>query len=537
MALLRYADDAGHIHTRPLDAEHFVIGRAPTCQLCIEDDTLSREHARIDIETGGRYRIRDLGSRNKTFVNGEQITETFLVSGDIVRFGTRVVEFLEDSVKRDAIGLEFLTPDRTEPPHCEWIKVKAPISLTTSQIEQLAHLVMDPAMTARTEDLADIALGQILLDLQAERGYIAIKGEGKTDLRPVAHRSLKKSAAGSLMPVSQSFSLAPLLQQVAGRYPTTADKIDAKLGFASTAVVAPLMYRGEILGVVYVDRPASRKPFPSTATAYLVAAGSYLGAMLGEASRKLARAATREGAAWMTSLRRVQAQLTSALPAVDAFDVAMKCFPGRARCGDFADVIPLTEQRLAVIVVDGGGHGMTGLAQASAIRAGVRTALAVSDDTLLNPSDVLGSLNRMIASSKGRQVLPTVFVGIDLAVGRLVYVNAGCAPPLLMVAPGRLVTLDQPSLVLGVDADFIYEPTRVDLPESFRLICGTAGLTEAANAAGEPLGDQRLHEVLLEREAYTDAATIIAKITQAWTAHMGGAAPDDDAMVVVAGRG
>lgn len=537
MATLRFVDDAGQIHTKSLDSDHFLIGRANTCQLCLEDDTLSREHARIDIETGGRYRIRDLGSRNKTFVNGEQITETFLVSGDIVRIGGRVVEFLEDSVKRDAIGMEFLTPDRAEPPGCEWVKVKAPVSLTTSQIEQLANLIMDPAMTARTEDLADIALGQIILDQQAERGYIAIKGEGKTDLRPVAHRSMKKSATGSLMPVSQSFSLAPLLQQVAGRYPTSADKIDAKVGFAATAVVAPLMYRGEILGVIYIDRPSSKKPFPSTATSYLLAAGSYLGAMLGEASRKLARAAVRESAAWMAALRRVQLQLASAAPAVDSFDVALKCFPGRARCGDFADIIPLTEQRLAVFVIDGGGHGMTGLAQASAIRAGIRTALAVNEDTLLNPSDVLGSLNKMIATSKGRQVVPLSYVGIDLSIGRMTYVNAGSAPPLLMVAPGRLVTLDQPSLVLGVDGDFIYEPTRVDLPESFRLICSTAGLPEAANAAGEALSDSRLHEVLLEREAYAEAATIIAKISQAWTSHMGGAAPDDDAMVVVVGRG
>jgi serine phosphatase RsbU (regulator of sigma subunit) len=119
----------------------------------------------------------------------------------------------------------------------------------------------------------------------------------------------------------------------------------------------------------------------------------------------------------------------------------------------------------------------------------------------------------------------------------MTYVNAGGMPPLLMVAPGRLVTLDQPSLVLGVDVEFAYEPTRVDLPESFRVVCCTAGLTEATNAAGETLGDHRLHEVLLDRECFTDAAAIVGKIGQAWTTHLAGAQADDDATVLVVGRG
>lgn len=537
MALIRFLDDAGQLQTKSLEAASFVIGRAPTCQLTFEDDAISREHARIDLEAGGRYRVRDLGSRNKTFVNGEQITETFLVSGDIVRVGGRVVEFLEDSVKRDSIGLEFMTPDRAEPPHCEWVKLKSPVSLATAQIEQLAQLVSDHALTARAEDLADLALGQLILDLQGERGFIAVRGEGKTDLRPVAHRSLKKQASGSMTPVSQWFSTAPMLQGVAGRYPQSADQLNAKLGYASAAVIAPLVYRNEVLGVIYIDRPAAKKPFPTNAVSYLLAAGAFLGATLGESSRRLARAAAREGAAWMTTIRRLQAQLSTPPPTSETFDIAARTVAGRVRCGDFADVIPLSEQRIALLLVDGGGHGVNGLAQANAIRAAIRAALTVSEDSLLDIAATFGAINRMIASSKVRYVVPSLYVGVDLSVGRLVYVNAGGLPPLLMVAPGRLITLDQPSLVLGVDPENVYEPTRVDLPESFRIVCCTAGLAEATNAAGEALGEQRIHEVLLDRDSFADAATIVTKITQALTTHLAGAHADDDATVLAVSRG
>ena len=215
----------------------------------------------------------------------------------------------------------------------------------------------------------------------------------------------------------------------------------------------------------------------------------------------------------------------------------MKCYPGRARCGDFGDVVHLDEQRCCAIVIDGGGHGITGIVQASAIRMAVRAALSVSDEGLMDPGTIFNAVNQIVAPTRTRQILPCTYVGIDMSVGKLVYINAGGMAPLLMVAPGRLVTLDQSSLVLGVDPDYLYEATRVDLPEVFRVVCHTDGLTEATSAAGEALGDQRLHEVLLDRDSFTSAGDVLARIGNAWTSHLAGAHPDDDALVLVVSRG
>jgi hypothetical protein len=537
MGALRYLDDAGRLQTKLLDSEHFLIGRAPTSQLILDSDMISREHLRIDLESNGRYRIRDLGSRNKTYVNGELITETLLIGGDIVRAGDRVLEFLDDSTRPDAPDLEFLTPDRTEPPDCEWVKLKAPVSLTIPQIEQLAQLVGDQPLTARAEDIAAAALGQIILDLQGERGMIALRGEGKADLRPLVQRALKRPPSGSLTPASQSFVLAPLLQNVAGRYPQTAGQLNAKLGYAVTAVVAPLTYHGDVVGVLYVDRPSSKKPFTSAATQYTIASGALIGATLAESSRKLSGSAAREGAAWMTTIRRIQAAVTAPIASSDAFDVAMKCFPGRARCGDFATVIHLDERRCGLLVVDGGGHGMAGIVQANAVLTAVRTAIAVSEDALMDPAGMFNAMNQLLSSSKARQVLPCVYVGMDMAAGKLTYINAGGMPPLLMVGPGRLVTLDQPCLVLGVDPDYLFAATRVDLPEAFRIVCYTDGLVEAASAGGEALGEPRLHEALLDRDAFADASSILNRITNTWTSHLASTQADDDALALVIARG
>ncbi|MCH7808387.1 MAG: SpoIIE family protein phosphatase [Planctomycetes bacterium] len=537
MAILRYLDDAGRLQTRTMDAEHFVIGRADSCQLTFADDMISREHVRIDLEREGRFRIRDLGSRNKTYVNGELITETLLTSGDIIRVGDHVLEYLDDSTDSEKIDLDFLSPDRKEPPHCDWIKAKAPLSLTVAQIEQLSQLLGDQPLTARLEDIAGAALGQIIMDLQGERGLVALRGEEKMALLPLAHRGLKKPPGGSLVPVSQSFLYAPILQGAAGRYPQTAGQLKMTLGYAATAIVTPLSYRGDVIGLLYVDRPVSKKPFPSSALQYAAAAGAHVGAQIAESSRKLARSAVREGAAWMTTIRRVQTALTTSVQSSDAFDVAFKCHPGRARCGDFADVLHIDEQRCCALVIDGGGHGMSGITQASAIRTAIRAALSVSDDGLMDPAEIFNSINQMMAQLPSRQILPCTYVGIDMYAGKLAYINAGGMPPLLMVGAGRLVTLDQPALVLGVDPDYLYEVTRVDLPESYRVICHTDGLTEAGSSSGEPMGDQRLHEILLDRDAFVAAEEILAKIGNAWTTHLAGAQPDDDALVLVIARG
>lgn len=537
MALLRYLDDTGQLQTRKLDAEHFLIGRAESCHLTFDSDMISREHVRIDLEKDGRFRIHDLGSRNRTYVNGEVITETMVTGGDVLRVGDRVVEFVDDSVVPGGAGMDFLTPDKTEPPRCEWIKIKAPLSLTVLQLEQLALLSGDPPLTARAEDIAGAALGKLILDLQADRGFIALRGEKKTDFRPIAQRALAQLSGGSRTPVSQSFALAAQLQKVAGRYPQTATQLNYKLGYAATAVVAPLTCRGDVIGILYLDRPAGKKPFTSTALQYAAAAGALLGALLDESVRKLMRLAPREGLAWMTTIRRVQSALTQEVTSSDTFNVAMKRFPGRARCGDFAEVVHLDEQRCCVTVVDGGGHGITGIAQASSIQAAVRTAVTVSEDVLMDPANLFQVVNQIVAGSSARQVLPFLYVGLDMASGKLTYLNAGGAPPLLMVAPGRLITLEQSALVLGVDSDFVYEPTRIDLPQDFRLICCTSGLLEATNTGGEALGEQRVHEALLDRYAFESSTAVLSAITRVWNAHLGGTQPDDDALVLVVGYG
>jgi pSer/pThr/pTyr-binding forkhead associated (FHA) protein len=70
----------------PLVAGITIIGRHPNCDLRIPLMEISRRHCQLDCH-GGLFSIRDLGSVNGTFVNGERIEETQLKPGDHIQIG------------------------------------------------------------------------------------------------------------------------------------------------------------------------------------------------------------------------------------------------------------------------------------------------------------------------------------------------------------------------------------------------------------------------------------------------------------------
>jgi hypothetical protein len=73
----------------------FVIGREENCNLCIVENSVFKRHAQIQL-TGERYSIQDMGSYEGTYVNGERINETVLKTGDMIRIGTRKMQFTLD---------------------------------------------------------------------------------------------------------------------------------------------------------------------------------------------------------------------------------------------------------------------------------------------------------------------------------------------------------------------------------------------------------------------------------------------------------
>ncbi len=71
----------------------FTIGRSSKNDLFLDQESVSRNHARISFD-GSFYWVQDLGSTNGTFVNEERIREHRLVDGDQVRVGRSILKFM-----------------------------------------------------------------------------------------------------------------------------------------------------------------------------------------------------------------------------------------------------------------------------------------------------------------------------------------------------------------------------------------------------------------------------------------------------------
>jgi pSer/pThr/pTyr-binding forkhead associated (FHA) protein len=63
-----------------------VIGRRHSCDLCIPLMSVSRRHCQLNYDDGV-LKIRDLNSRNGTYLNGKRINEAVIQAGDSIKIG------------------------------------------------------------------------------------------------------------------------------------------------------------------------------------------------------------------------------------------------------------------------------------------------------------------------------------------------------------------------------------------------------------------------------------------------------------------
>ena len=98
-----------------------VLGRHSECHVCINADGISRKHAQITVEADG-LTVKDLGSSNGTYVNGEKIEEQHLNVGD--------------EVKLDNLRFLIQTPGMPEPASKEAAKKTTAPHGNAAPIEQ-----------------------------------------------------------------------------------------------------------------------------------------------------------------------------------------------------------------------------------------------------------------------------------------------------------------------------------------------------------------------------------------------------------------
>jgi serine phosphatase RsbU (regulator of sigma subunit)/CHASE2 domain-containing sensor protein len=189
--------------------------------------------------------------------------------------------------------------------------------------------------------------------------------------------------------------------------------------------------------------------------------------------------------------REIQQKLQpEKIPVMEEVEVAGLQIPCKEIGGDYYDVILLEERKLALLIADVSGKGISGAMVMSNLQSAVR-GLA---PRVLSPSKLAGELNSVVSrvSTSGRFV--TFFYGIlDLATNRLSYCNAGHTYPVLCRADGETSELSEGGLFLGPFPQGIWQESEIQLQSGDLLFLYTDGVTEAAvPKTDEQYGEERL---------------------------------------------
>jgi serine phosphatase RsbU (regulator of sigma subunit)/anti-sigma regulatory factor (Ser/Thr protein kinase) len=150
--------------------------------------------------------------------------------------------------------------------------------------------------------------------------------------------------------------------------------------------------------------------------------------------------------------------------------------------GDWYDIVDLEDGRIALIVGDCVGHGLT----AATVMGQVRSACRALLFDYPNPAAVLTGMDRFAARLPGAQCTSAVCAVLNPETGELVYSSAGHPPPILVDGDGTTRMLeDGHTIALGIRPDWSRPEARVTIPARSTLLLYTDGLVERRRIALE----------------------------------------------------
>lgn len=222
------------------------------------------------------------------------------------------------------------------------------------------------------------------------------------------------------------------------------------------------------------------------------------------------------------------------LPDMPGYETATWWYPNQAVGGDYCDVLPLCDGRMALVIADVSGHGLG----PSLIMASVRAALRALVLEHSAAKDLIELLSRALAGDlqEGR-FITLMLAEIDPSTHRLEYANAGHAPAIHFKAAEQIFEpLPATGFPLGVvDADVHAGAPLLQLDVGDLLVLCTDGIVEAMNAAAQPFGQRRLERIIRDC-AKQPVSEIVREVGRQVELHYAGESPPDDLTILATRR-
>jgi serine phosphatase RsbU (regulator of sigma subunit) len=527
----------GKTRTLPLDRDRYTLGRSSANELCYSEDAgLSRQHMVLE-RTGEAWTVRDLNSKNGTFVNGVRIDTGYpLGPNDRITAGHLAMEFAEKmspaantvifveggaataASTTVATSLEGVLSDEKEIEGGRQMRalISAGRELAGNMpLADLFNLIMDLSI-----DAVGAARG-VLMTVEGEELVVrAARGEGFRISRMVRDRVIKEKT-------SLLVRDARLDQAFAERMSIVQQQIRSMLA-------VPLQTDDRVIGLIYLDSPHFVHEFTKDDLNLLTVMANVAAIRIEHTRLAEVEAVERILAKELQQAAEIQqGLLPTCAPIVPGLDLAGYNAACRTVGGDYYDFLTYPDGRVAMVVADVAGKGMPAALLMSSLQA--RVQVLFDDPT--NLAALVTRLNRIITANCPANRFISFFIGVlDPKTDELTFVNAGHNPPLLVHADGKVEKLEGTGLILGIVAVAQYEQRTCKLQLGDVVVLFSDGVTEASRPdVDEEFGEDRLAATLAELSR-DSAQSIIESINQRVQEFTCGSPPADDITLVVARR-
>ena len=569
----------------------YTLGRSVRADIMVPDSFASRIHAALQ-QDGQTYILEDLHSANGTYYQGQRLVQPIrLHPGERFRIGETELEIVPET-RFTQVAAPSVTYSQTSSATVPEVQIGMG---TVNTAEEILHRALErssggipegpqaapgetlllattPGKAATAETFPETKLGQprpdllalvskvgvtllsnasfsetleevmslVFESLPAERGFLLTCNHAQHQLECRVARTRTSHLPCEEAVVCQSITervlttKSAVLTSDARHDPRFAGSQSVLLGDIRSVMCVPLLFREQLHGLIYVENPYQRRFTPDDLEVLTTIAS--VAAVKIENTRLLEEEMKRQRLQAEVALAaRIQASmLPQCEPLVAGFEVAGLSRPAEDIGGDYYDYINVGEERLAVVIGDASGHGISsGLLMALA-KGALFNQLGISPD----PVQVMQTLNKLIHENGTRRDLMTFcYTLLDVPTGRITIANAGHPYPMVYCAATKTVhSLEGGAYPLGV------RPMPGKFPILARslnpqdvLVMYSDGIPELKNRTGSYFGYDGL-EAVIHRYAHLPARELCETIVEKALTFASGAVPEDDITVVVVKR-
>jgi phosphoserine phosphatase RsbU/P len=224
--------------------------------------------------------------------------------------------------------------------------------------------------------------------------------------------------------------------------------------------------------------------------------------------------------------------LPEAPPEVEGLEFCGWSQPSREVGGDFYDFIRIDDHRVAAVIGDATGKGISA-ALLTTQCASILGTLAHHD---FNPARLLKATNEAFFERIGvtHRFVTLSFLLFDTQTRTVTYSSAGHPPPLLVNAqnPKSHWLTCKPGFPLGIVRDASYDEVTLPLKPGDTVLLYSDGLSEAHNPQDAMYGEERIGQTIA-RHAHERIDTIQTRLREDVERHMNGREAIDDLTLVL----